>query len=265
MQLFPAIVVMATTAATPGANAGSAASCTMRSTNGPLDAGVFIAVLYILFVIVTKRINPLWMAIGDDGRLSSSKLQFFVWTAVTIYTYVGLAVDRLGHVTCAGGVLPRNVLLAMGLSLTTAVAAKVIVVGYQNTGQKPAPNLVKPTLDLKYLVMSDSGVPDLTKIQMLAWTGVAVFVYLLDLSQNFAGYVTCSVGAGACFPDIDTSLMVLMGLGQGAYLGFKLVPAGADDSAATSAQPQSDSSVPLHDGNVGTSSNAGIGKDLLAS
>jgi hypothetical protein len=201
---------------------------------------------------------------GADGRLSSSKLQFLAWTTVVLYAYVTLAIDRLGHVTCAGAMLPVNVLIAMGLSLTTAAGAKGIAVGYQNAGQSTSAPIA-PTMSLKFLVMSDDGqTPDLPKIQMLAWTAVAIVVFLIDLIVNYDGYAACKISV--CFPDIDTALMVLMGLGQGAYLGFKLVPMSQADQAAQAANsPPSDPDIPLHPGPAQPpSATAGIGKDIAS-
>lgn len=252
------VLVMATT---PGTS--SAALCAARDAGGPIYALAFMAFLYLMYVIVTHRLNPLWIACGEDGRLSSSKFQFLIWTLVVLYAYVGLAIDRLGNFACTGGALPTNILIAMGLSLTTAVAAKGIVVGYQNSGQSAITPAVVPTLALKYLIINNDGIPDLPKVQMLAWTIVSVFVFLLDLFENYTGYASCSGPKNSCFPDIDTSLMILMGLGQGAYLGFKLVPSGPAGTADANNQPKSDPTMPLHDGNIGTSQNAGIGKDLL--
>jgi hypothetical protein len=68
----------------------------------------------------------------------------------------------------------------------------------------------------------DNGTLDLSKCQMLAWTFIAIVIYLVGvdtlLPKIAAGAVT-QLG----LPDIDASLMVLMGLGHGAYLGKKLV------------------------------------------
>jgi hypothetical protein len=255
----------------PAASASPNPSCPLaklpNQSPGPwsfLCAFALLLVLYILYAVVSGHPNPLWIAMGADGRLSSSKLQFLGWTTVVLYAYATLAIDRLGHVTCTGAMLPVNVLIAMGLSLTTAAGAKSIAVAYQNAGQN-TPDPITPTTSLSYLVMSDNGkTPDLPKIQMLAWTAVAIVVFLIDLVVNYRGYATCKIAG--CFPDIDTALMVLMGLGQGAYLGFKLVPMSQADQAAqaqaTGGGP-SDPDIPLHPGPVQPASpTAGIGKDI---
>jgi hypothetical protein len=78
------------------------------------------------------------------------------------------------------------------------------------------------------LVASDvSGTPDITKVQMLAWTAIAAIVYIADtiaqiwLHEAKSGLITS-------LPDIDYALLVLTGVAQGTYIGNKLiVPRGA--------------------------------------
>jgi hypothetical protein len=98
-------------------------------------------------------------------------------------------------------------------------AAKAITVGYVNSGQavKTSSNDNQNT-SVGALFRDDSNVPDLSKIQLLAWTGIAVVLYLAHVVQQ----IGTSGSAMPQLPDIDSTLMVLMGLGQGAYLGKKL-------------------------------------------
>jgi hypothetical protein len=78
---------------------------------------------------------------------------------------------------------------------------------------------------MPFTAQSDSERLDLSKAPMLAWTVIAIGTFLYGFLANYHGYVACTGGSDAkqCFPDIDTALMVLMGLGQGTYLGGKLV------------------------------------------
>lgn len=242
------------------------------------SAVALLIVMYLFYVIASGRLNPLWIAIGEDGKLSSSKLQFLMWTSVVLYSYTALAASRLGHATPADAndSLPLNVLIAMGLSLTTASAAKGIAVAYQRNRQIATTNANAPgaRLDLRYLVTMDDGrTPDLPKIQMLAWTVVAAVTYSIDLIRHFSAYSACTAAgpsgtAMACFPDIDTALMVLMGLGQGAYIGGKLVSTNAGsvtdvNAAANLAADSGGGATPLHAGTTVLSSPAaGLATDV---
>lgn len=178
--------------------------------------------LYMISVWVTGRVGPLQSAMGADGRLSTSKFQFLVWTAVVVFSYAWLYAARAqtGNTDVIGNI-PQNVLIAMGISIATAAGAKAITSSYILSGRinKPAPAEGASASDL---VANDNDAPDLTKIQMLVWTFVAATVYLVRVAGQVDAFTGCAA-ASCVFPDIDASLMVLMGLGQGAYLGNKLV------------------------------------------
>jgi hypothetical protein len=141
----------------------------------------------------------------------------------------------LGHPEPFGD-FPPNLLIAMGLSVTTLVGAKAITVQYVTTQQISKPDQSKTSNKVTgpgAILQDDSGSIDLTKVQLVAWTFVALSVYLVRLlsgindalpPSNCVG--SCSLGNPPTLPDIDTALMVLTGLATGTYLGRKLIPTG---------------------------------------
>jgi hypothetical protein len=88
------------------------------------------------------------------------------------------------------------------------------------------------------LVQDDDGIADLSKIQMLVWTAIAIAIFLVAVFHTVATIFDPSASPWPVvdpklnpwpnlgLPDIDGSLMVLMGLAQGAYLGKKLTTLG---------------------------------------
>ncbi|HEX7317890.1 MAG TPA: IPT/TIG domain-containing protein [Pyrinomonadaceae bacterium] len=193
----------------------------MRFNHPYLIAFGVLVLLWILYRILTGRWNPLAVVNGEDGRPSTSKLQLWLWTVVALFSYVAYYSARVnhGHIEAVNE-FPRNLLIAMGLSVVTATAAKGITVSNLQNG-----NLVKPppspqTSGPGQVLRDDGGALDLSKIQMLAWTVIAIGTYLITLANIIAAITTNDLGR---LPDIDAALMVLMGLGQGAYLGTKLV------------------------------------------
>src|SRR5713101_1829063 len=73
---------------------------------------------------------------GADGRRSTSKFQFLVWTSVIMFAYVALFIERsIAHNYAPIDDIPRNLLLAMGFSGTTLAAAKAITSGYVASGR----------------------------------------------------------------------------------------------------------------------------------
>jgi hypothetical protein len=181
-----------------------------------------LLLFWVLYRVVTGRWNPLAVVCGADGRPSTSKLQLWIWTVVALFSYVAFYAARVnnGHFDPIND-FPRNLLLAMGFSIVTATAAKGITVSQLQSGDVVKPPATPDTSGVGQLLKDDSGALDLSKIQMLAWTLVAIGVYLVNVA-NAVGAVSPQGKAGT-MPDIDAALMVLMGLGQGAYLGKKLV------------------------------------------
>lgn len=174
----------------------------------------FLALLafYLVCVTVVGNLNPLGVVNGADNRLSTSKFQFFMWTAIVVFVYGWVYALRAkgGNLDVVND-FPQNVLIAMGFSVVTVAGAKGITVSYLNAGQIDKSSNGPATGGL---LSDDAGLPDLTKIQMLIWTFIAGAVYLFHVAHS---------DVSKSFPDIDGALMVLMGLGQGAYLGNKLV------------------------------------------
>lgn len=164
--------------------------------------------------------NPLVFGKGADGRPSTSKMQFWLWTLVVLFAYSALYAARVERGYFAAiPEFPHNLLLAMGFSIATAAGAKGITVSYVRSGQ-----LVQDRTDSKKggVLQDDKGNADLAKMQLMAWTYVAVVIYLINLVHRIS-FTKITDVKQLQLPDIDGSLMVLMGLGNGAYLGKKLI------------------------------------------
>lgn len=180
-----------------------------------------LLVLLVAFRVIggTWHVGKLWE--GSDGRPSASKLQWFLWTVTVLYAYVVIFAARVLQGSYEPiAEIPTNVLLAMGFSATTMATAKGITTSYILNGklQKPIPNPdgSPDAANKSNMFLDESGFPELSKIQMLVWTAVAVVIYLFSVYDAVRHQRTTAL------PDIDGALMVLMGLGQGAYLGKKL-------------------------------------------
>ena len=194
---------------------------------------VALLVLWALAGVFGGAWNPLTLAEGADRRLSTSKLQWLFWTAVVFFTYtVMYAARAIDGVFEPITDIPKNVLYAMGFSAVTMAAAKGITVSYINSGRVKKDTAAGSSVT--QLVTDDESVPDLSKIQMLAWTVLAGVIYLIRAMQMLGQYGTGDTDLSQ-LPDIDNALMVLMGLGQGAYLGKK---AASMDTSQVAARPE---------------------------
>jgi hypothetical protein len=177
---------------------------------------VVLAVIALIAAIPTK--GKLWqLAEGADGRASTSKFQWLLWIVAVAFAYTVLWVLRAkqGDYTAITQV-PVNLLTLLGFSTGTAAAAKGITAGYVQSSK-----LAKPVMEKNAkggLIQDDSGVPDLGKLQMIAFTLIAVGVFFWTLIHQIA-----STPVITGLPNVDSSLLVLMGISQGGYLGKKLV------------------------------------------
>ena len=115
-----------------------------------------------------------------------------------------------------GLTIPDNLLLALGLSTTTMLAAKGITSKYVKEGEIDKSASSEPKGGLFY---DDDGYPDLSQIQLISWTVIGVGIFLLKTLSDVIG----STGAVTGLPDIDSTLLMLMGIGQGAYIGKKII------------------------------------------
>ena len=174
----------------------------------------FLAVVFGLYRVWKGSWNVLTLAEGADGRLSTSKFQVLLWTIVVLFGYAVVETGRFlrGNFDALDKI-PPNVLIALGFTIGTATLAKGITTSFIAAGRLKKES--DPTSGPGTLVADDDGVPDLSKAQLLAWTFVALVVYVVRVFYQLRV-------ATPELPDIDAPLMVLMGLGQGAYIGKKL-------------------------------------------
>lgn len=191
---------------------------------------IAIGVLWLVSAVFSGDWNPMALAMGADNRLSTSKFQLLLWTACVGFVYAMVYADRvatLGRVDPITTV-PQNVLIALGISITSALAAAAITGSQVSANPDNKDVADSPSYDPSALVRNDgSSTASLTKVQILFWTAVAVIVYLITSFHELGTIATCvgAPGAACAFPDIDTTLMVFMGLGHASYIGGKLAAA----------------------------------------
>ena len=184
-----------------------------------------LLLLYIVTAVMSQHWSPRELVNGFDGFGSTSKLQWFLWLVVIIFAYTALWILRAEQSDLSAlSKIPVNVLTVLGFSTGTAAVAKGITSGYVQTAKvtKPGPPQVGATAaNTGGIFQDDSGAPELAKIQMMAFTIIAIGIFLATVIHQI---VTDDISAGV--PDIDSSLLVLMGISQGGYLGKKLVTFG---------------------------------------
>jgi hypothetical protein len=215
-----------------------------------------LAVLAVLGVVaaIPTGWKPWQLVDGADGRPSTSKFQWLLWIVVIVFAYTVLWVLRAkqGNYSAIGQV-PVNLLTVLGFSTGTAAAAKGITAGYVQSNRVAKPKAVPagkntPAGSVKGgLVQDDTGVPDLAKLQMMGFTLIAVGIFFATLVHQIVSNPVIT-----SLPNIDSSLLVLMGISQGGYLGKKLVSFGAPTLYPPNpAEVQAGATVKLTGANLG--------------
>jgi len=155
------------------------------------------------------------------GALSTSKLQFFLWTEAALFTYAFLftayAIHNPVDVLKFRPAIPDHVLLLMGLSITAAAASQA----------KPQPSQVKKDKAFVRFFQDANEELSLPKVQMLAWTLVAIGVYLYVAVGSYYNAFHCATATS--YPDVDTALLALVGLGQGTFVVNRFVDKNSTD------------------------------------
>lgn len=239
----------------------SAAAKVHVSGNGKLLAVIVgLAVLgavWLVYQLATGSWDVWKLADGRDGALSTSKLQWLVWLAVIVFSYTVLWVARAsaGRYVAISDV-PANVLAVLGISTGSAVLAKGITVAQISNGQTAKANAAGGNPAASGGALSDDdGVFDLGKVQVVAFTAIAVIIYLATLLHRLR-----TNPVNTALPNIDSSLLVLMGISHGGYLGKKLVTTGTPRLLPQSRPIGPGTPLTLHGASLG---GGGAGSELL--
>jgi hypothetical protein len=185
----------------------------------------FLSIIWAI-VAVAHRSAKIWrVAVGVDGKFSTSKLQQFIWTGAVVFSYAAVFLAR-AHLARLEPIheIPPNVLLALGFTVGTSILAAGITTDHVESGKEIKTSAGTIGQGAASLVEDDAGRLDLAKVQLLAWTLIAIFAYVLSTIDVVGRTLATAVDSQLPgLPDIDPTLMVLTGLGQGAYIGKKLV------------------------------------------
>lgn len=214
---------------------------------GFLTSAVVIGgILLVAHALVrTDGGNILNIIRADYWMPSLSLFQFLLWTVVISFSYVWITAIRIyGGDLSFSTDIPPNLYLLLGIS----VAVPLISVGYTKSTYKPE-TPAKPPKHLPPfgMMLKQKGKIALNRFQMFLWTIVGVVLYI----SVVVGTVTVGDATLLSLPDIDPTLVYLMGLSQTGYLGGRLI--GEDkkgDKKAAKAEPapkKSDETPPVEE------------------
>jgi hypothetical protein len=136
--------------------------------------------------------------------LSRFQLAFWSFLVIAAYLFIWLLTDELDTIT-------GSVLALLGIGSATALGATIIDQGKAADPATPALAAdPKPSRGFLHDVLSDDQGISIYRFQLFAWTLVL-------------GVIFCaSVYNGLEMPQFSTTLLGLMGISSGTYLGFKV-------------------------------------------
>jgi len=160
----------------------------------------------------------------DDWCPSLARLQLFAWTGLVLFAFTWITNIRiLSGVPAFSGTFPPNLLGILTISTGSTVVASQI----ETT--TPAPSAaVKKMQEWRALLDEVSSNrrdvhPSLARFQMLGWTIVSIGIYAVIIYVEVHKTWVSGSAAGLTLPDLDPTLLVLMGVSQSGYLGAKYV------------------------------------------
>lgn len=216
---------------------------------GLSGAWILTLVLMALFVATTgKAVTRLWrgVLIDERNRISLSRLQMLVWVLLILSAFLTAALWNVHHSTAPLEIaVPEAVWILLGISTASLVGSPLIKGGKKERSPAPAVEirdgvpLARPAPPADGLVLvnrdprqagwadlfgseevGNQGSLDLAKVQMFFFTAVVALAYGATLAAMFAG----ADEAIRAFPDLDGSLLALLGISHTGYLTHKAMP-----------------------------------------
>jgi hypothetical protein len=212
-----------------------------------------VALLAVNLVIVGYLVNgrPAGAFIDSRNRLSLSKLQAGAWTVIVLAAFATAAASNAvapgvdyKEVQALAVAIPGELLLAMGISATSLVAAPALLslkadedpqddardkaavrTGTNVVANGKLANKARPA-DASWadLVTGEEignvGTPDLSRIQQVLITLILLGAYTGYVFENFS-LVSGVIGS---LPQLDKSFVWLLGISHASYLAYKAAP-----------------------------------------
>ena len=174
---------------------------------------IFLIGLLIFTIVLfyaASRTDMLRMGPAVDGvrqpyALGRTQMAWWFFLVVLSYTYIWLCIgDR--------DTIPTSVLGLMGISSATALAAVFITPAGSTTPRKTQGFW-------RDLVADDNGTIALDRLQIVVWTLVLSGIFLNSVIWELT------------MPDFSATLLALMGISSGTYIGFQFPQAKSATSA----------------------------------
>jgi hypothetical protein len=194
---------------------------------------VFLLILVVAvggFIYLARRTSiirsPVVAPPGAMAPYSLSRFQMAWWFFLVIagYVFMWMVTGELDTIT-------ESILALIGIGAGTAVGAAVIDAPPSPNAQPSPPPPPSSKSFFTDVLTDDQGNVGFHRFQMLAWTIILGVIFIV------------SVWEGLSMPEFSATLLGLMGLSSGTYLGFKL-PEKKNDSIAAGTDPATNANPP---------------------
>jgi hypothetical protein len=166
---------------------------------------VVISLIWLLFGLLAIYSNILRDPIGKIAApFSLTKVQFGLWTAIISSVYVYLSLCK-GD--CAETAINKTALVLMGISSGTVIASSIID-NKEISDLRPR-HQNSPSQGFFIDILSDENGISLHRFQNLAWTIIAMTVYLYKVSE---------ITTGCQLPELSDTLLALTGISTATYI-----------------------------------------------
>ena len=160
-----------------------------------LFLGIFVVLVFAAAAYTDMlRIGPPVDGVKQPYSLGRTQMAWWFFLVVLSYSFIWL-------ITSDRDTIPPSLLGLMGISSATALAAAVI---------RPAGSFRSTRGWWRDLVSDENGVVALDRLQVIVWT--------LVLSGIFLSMVVWEL----TMPEFSATMLTLMGISSGTYVGFKL-------------------------------------------
>lgn len=163
----------------------------------------------------------------DNWYPSLSQFQCVAWTLIIGFLFLGVYLTRVfGGVFEIQPSLPVNLFVLMGISVVgvPVASSRISSLKYVSTskGNPLSSEEIKANYPLRTM-LEENKKASLSRFQMFIWTFIAIIIYLSIFFGMLAKPGALQAVENLTLPDIDTTLLVLMGISQGAYIGGKVI------------------------------------------
>ncbi|MFD1140971.1 hypothetical protein ACFQ4C_07620 [Larkinella insperata] len=148
-----------------------------------------------------------WMVVDKNAPYSLTKVQFGLWTVIISSSYIYLSLVK-GD--CAMQPINKTALVLMGIFAGTAVASTLMDKAEINDNRDRHQNT--PSQGFFADILSDDNGISLHRFQNVAWTLIAILVYLYKVSL---------ITKGCELPELSDTLLALTGISSATYLVLK--------------------------------------------